>query len=150
MAKEPEVLLAHVGIAVEDLEAAREKFAKLFGRDASPVEEVSSEHVRVSFIELGNCRLELLQGTNAESPVSRFLASGKRGVHHLAFSVVGTPLGDVLKKLRTLGLPVLDETPRQGAENKTVFFVHPRGGDGVLIEFLQQQLQSGREAIDEP
>ena len=143
------VHLAHVGIAVENLQAARKKFAQLLGCEASPIEEVSSEGVRVSFFDLGNCRIELLEGTTPDSPVSRFLAQGRRGVHHLAFSVVGTPLGDLLKKLRAESLPVLDETPRRGAENKEVFFVHPRGADGVLMEFLQEPSAPGDEPPSE-
>lgn len=128
--------LSHIGIAVEDLGEACRKFAALLGTAPSPVEEVPSEGVRVSFFELENCRIELLESTRPNSPIAKFLAAGRRGVHHLAFWKSGGSLSPLIESLRSGGIPVLDETPRRGAGGTEAIFVHPRGAEGVLIEFI--------------
>ena len=128
--------LAHIGIAVADLSDARERFAALLGSTPSPVEEIASEGVRVSFFELENCRLELLESTRPDSPIAKFLAAGRKGVHHLAFSTRDADLSTLLESLRARDVPLLDETPRRGAEGSEVIFVHPRGAEGVLVEFV--------------
>ncbi len=129
--------LAHIGIAVADLTAARERFAAILGSRPSPIEEVASEGVRVSFFELENCRLELLESSRPGSPIAKFLAAGRSGVHHLAFSTRDASLATLLESLRARGVPVLDETPRRGAEGSEAFFVHPRGAESVLVEFVK-------------
>ena len=134
-----ELRLSHIGIAVEDVEAARAKYAVLLGCTPSPVEEVASEGVRVSFFELDNCRVELLEGTSPHSPITKFLRAGRSGVHHIAFSPSEGKLATLLKSLQAEKVPVLDAAPRGGAEGAEVFFVHPHGAEGVLIEFVEQQ-----------
>lgn len=134
----PRLRLDHVAIAVENLEAACEEYSRLLGIGPSPIEEVASERVRLAFFEIGGCRLELLEGTDDESPIRRFLASGRRGVHHLAFAVEGEEIKAALERLREAGVPLLDESPRCGAEGSKVFFVHPRAAGGVLTEFTQK------------
>ncbi len=139
------VAVAHIGIAVDDLEAARERYAALLGISASPIEEVPSEGVRVSFFDLGNCRLELLGSSREDSAIARFLKKGRRGVHHIALTRGERDLGEVLAELRARDVPVLDESPRRGAEGSEVFFVHPRGADGVLFEFIREGDSAGEE-----
>ena len=130
--------LEHVAIAVENLETACEEYSRLLGISASSIEEVESERVRLAFFELDGCRLELLEGTGDDSPIRKFLASGRRGVHHLAFTVDGEEIDATLDRLRAAGVPLLDDAPRTGAEESKVVFVHPRAASGVLTEFTKK------------
>ncbi len=136
------VRLAHIGIAVANLSEAREKFAALLGSTPSPVQEVASEGVKVSFFELENCRIELLESTRPESPIAKFLDAGRKGVHHLAFSTSGGSLSTLLESFHARKVDVLDETPRRGAEGSEAIFVHPRAAAGVLVEFVAQQTRA--------
>lgn len=135
----PSLKLDHIGIAVEDLEKAREQFAKLLGTSASPVEEVPSEGVRVSFFDVMGCRIELLEGTSPESPIRRFIERGRSGVHHISFALEGGDLGSFLASLLAKGVEALDRAPRPGSEGSEVFFVHPRAAGGVLVEFSKRK-----------
>jgi methylmalonyl-CoA/ethylmalonyl-CoA epimerase len=137
----PRLRVDHIGIAVENLAAARERYEKLLGMSASPVEEVPSEGVRVSFFDLGGCRIELLEAIDAESPVRKFLDKKRSGVHHVSLRVEGDDLGERFSELSRSGVPVLGDGPRTGSAGTSVFFVHPRGADGVLFELSQ----AGRE-----
>jgi len=137
--KLPRLRLDHVGIAVPDLEEARRRFEKILRSPASPVEEVPSERVKVSFFELGDARIELLEGTAPESPVRKFLDSGRSGVHHLSIRLEGGDIGALFDELSALGLPVIGDGPREGSGSSRVFFIHPRAADGVLIEFSSEE-----------
>jgi methylmalonyl-CoA/ethylmalonyl-CoA epimerase len=134
--------LDHVGIAVPDLEEARERYRRLLGVEPSPVEEVPGEKVRLSFFDLGGCRLELLEGTGPESPIRKFLDSGRTGVHHLSVNVEGGDIGRLLSEIEGRGVEALaaagGERLRPGAGGSRIFFVHPRAAAGVLIEFRQE------------
>ena len=136
------IAVAHIGIAVEDLEPAARAFAKIFGITPSPVEEVPTEGVRLCFFELANCRIELLEGTHPDSPISKFLARGGRGVHHIAFSDDATDIRKLLHEFKGDGVAVIDEKVRLAAENKEAFFVHPRDSQGVLVEFVGERRRS--------
>ena len=129
--------LEHVGIAVKDLESAREQYARILGTAASPVEEVPSEQVRLSFFELENCRLELLEPTGPESPIQKFLDRGRSGVHHLAFTADTPHLAELSEQLKSLGVPVVGDEVKSGSSGSEVFFLHPRAASGVLIEFTR-------------
>ena len=134
----------HVGIAVENLAEARERFARLLGLEPSPVEEVPSEGVRLCYFDLGGCRLELLEAIGAASPVRKFLDRGLRGVHHVSLAVEGGDIAALHAELRARGLPVIGTGPRPGSEGSAVFFVHPSGADGVLFEFSSKERPSER------
>jgi methylmalonyl-CoA epimerase len=131
----PRLRVDHIGIAVEDILAARERFAAILGVAASPVEEVPSERVKVSFFDLEGCRIELLEGTHPESPVQRFLDRGRTGVHHISIRLEEGSIERFLEDLASRGVPVLGNAPRPGSAGSLIFFVHPRAADGVLIEF---------------
>ncbi len=134
----PRFLLDHIGIAVPSLEEAMESFRRLFGTQTSMPEEVASQKVRIAFLDAGRTRIELLEGTSAESAVSRFLAGGRSGVHHLSFRVEGMTIQAWFDELRRRGVQVLGDGPHPGGGGALVFFVHPRSAAGVLIEFTQR------------
>jgi len=126
--------LEHIAVAVESIEAAREKFDRLFG-EPSGTEEVEAQKVRVCFYELGNVRIELVQPTSEESAVAKFLSKRGEGIHHIAFAVKG--IKDVLKRLAEAGFRLIDEVPRRGAGGKMVAFLHPASTGRVLMELCE-------------
>jgi len=137
--KLPRLRLDHVGIAVPDLAAARRRFEKILRTKPSPVEDVPSERVKVSFFELGEARIELLEGTAPDSPVRKFLDSGRSGVHHVSIRLEGGDIGVLFEELSALGVPVIGDGPGEGSGSSRVFFIHPRAADGVLIEFSSEE-----------
>ena len=128
--------IEHIGIAVKDLEKSNKLFASLFGKPHYKTEEVESEGVKTSFFDVGPNKIELLEGTNEDSPISKFIAKKGEGVHHIAFSVDNI-LAEV-ERLKKEGFIVLNETPKKGADNKLVVFLHPKSTNGVLIELCQE------------
>ena len=129
--------IEHIGIAVKDLEKSNQLFSALLGVDAYKTEEVFSESVTVSFFKTGDSKIELLQATNENSPIAKFINKKGEGIHHLAFEV-----DDILKtmtELKNLGFELLSETPKQGADNKLICFLHPKSTNGVLIELCQEK-----------
>lgn len=127
--------IEHIGIAVKDLEASNQLFAKIFGTPHYKVEEVASEGVKTSFFKTGPNKIELLEGTNENSPISKFIERKGEGIHHIAFAV-----DDILaevKRLKEEGFIILNEVPKKGADNKLVVFLHPKSTNGVLIELCQ-------------
>ncbi len=133
------IRMDHIGIAVQSLEEAREKFARLLGLEPSPIEEVPEEGVRVSFFNVDGCKLELLEGTSPESPVRKYLEKRRSGVHHMSFALDGIDIADHFTRLKAQGVDVLGEGPTPGSRDTRVFFVHPKAAGGVLVEFSQSE-----------
>lgn len=127
--------IEHIGIAVKDLDNSNQLFEKLFGKPAYKLEEVPSEGVRTSFFESGPNKIELLEGTNENSPISKFIEKKGEGIHHIAFAV--NDIVSEIKRLKEEGFIVLNETPKKGADNKLVAFLHPKTSNGVLVELCQ-------------
>jgi len=127
--------IEHIGIAVKDLEKANAIYEKLFGTPAYKTETVASEGVSTSFFKSGPNKIELLEATNPESPIAKFIEKRGEGIHHIAFAV--TDLKTEIKRLQSEGFIVLNETPKKGADNKLVVFLHPKSTNGVLIELCQ-------------
>ena len=127
--------IEHIGIAVKDLKASNELFSSLFGKSHYKVEIVESEGVMTSFFEAGPNKIELLQGTHDESPISKFIVKKGEGIHHIAFAVEN--IDKEVSRLKEEGFVVLNETPKKGADNKMVVFLHPKSTNGVLIELCQ-------------
>ncbi len=128
--------IEHLGIAVNNLEEASIIYQKLFGAPAYKLEEVASEGVKTAFFMCGPNKIELLEATNPESPIAKFIAKKGEGIHHIAFDVE-----DILAeidRLKNEGFVVLNEVPKQGADNKLVVFLHPKSTSGVLIELCQE------------
>ena len=128
--------IEHIGIAVKDLNASNDLFEKLFGAPAYKAEEVASEGVMTSFFKNGPNKIELLAATNAESPIAKFLEKKGEGIHHIAFDV--DDIVAEIERLKGEGFVVLNETPKKGADNKIVAFLHPKSTNGVLIELCQE------------
>ncbi|WP_298762393.1 methylmalonyl-CoA epimerase [uncultured Polaribacter sp.] len=128
--------IEHIGIAVKNLEDSNKLFASLFGEAHYKTEEVASEGVKTSFFKTGANKIELLQATNSESPIAKFINKKGEGIHHIAF-VVDDILSEI-KRLQNEGFTVLNEVPKKGADNKLVAFLHPKTTNGVLIELCQE------------
>mgnify|MGYP000592239568 CR=1 FL=1 len=128
--------IEHIGIAVKDIEASNQLFAKLFNKEHYKTEEVESEGVKTSFFQLGESKIELLEATREDSPIAKFIAKKGEGVHHIAFDV--TDIHAEVERLKGEGFIVLNETPKKGADNKLVVFLHPKSTNGTLIELCQE------------
>ncbi len=124
----------HVGVAVNDIEAALAFFKKVFDVPDAKIELMEDQGVRATLIEVGQTRLELLEPTGPESGVGRFIERRGEGLHHLAFNV--TDISGKLKTLQTLGVDLIDQTPREGLSG-TIAFVHPRSVFGILTELVE-------------
>ncbi len=128
--------IEHIGIAVKSLETSNLLFEKLFGNPPYKEEEVASEAVKTSFFLNGPNKIELLEATNSESPIAKFIEKKGEGIHHIAFDVEN--IVDEIERLKKEGFIVLNEIPKKGADNKLVAFLHPKGTNGVLIELCQE------------
>lgn len=129
--------IEHIGIAVKDLEASNSLFASLFGKPHYKIEEVKSEGVKTSFFDVGPNKIELLEATNPESPIAKFIAKKGEGIHHIAFDV--EDIVAELARLKKEGFVLINETPKQGADHKLVAFLHPKSTNSVLVELCQDQ-----------
>ncbi|EHO14690.1 methylmalonyl-CoA epimerase [Myroides odoratimimus] len=128
--------IEHIGIAVKDLETSNALFEKLFGAPAYKEEAVESEGVKTSFFMNGPNKIELLEATNPDSPIAKFLEKKGEGIHHIAFDV--EDIEAEMKRLAAEGFTLLNEIPKKGADNKLVAFLHPKTTNGVLIELCQE------------
>jgi methylmalonyl-CoA/ethylmalonyl-CoA epimerase len=127
--------IEHIGIAVKNLEASNELFASLLGTNHYKIEEVLSEGVTTSFFKAGPNKIELLEATNPNSPIAKFIEKKGEGIHHIAFAV--TDIYSEITRLKSEGFLVLNDTPKKGADNKLVVFLHPKSSNGVLVELCQ-------------
>lgn len=128
--------IEHIGIAVKSLEISNNLFESLFGKPPYKQEEVESEGVKTSFFMTGSNKIELLEATNPESPIAKFIKKKGEGIHHIAFEV-----DDIISEIARLkgeGFAIINEIPKKGADNKWVAFLHPKGTNGVLIELCQE------------
>ena len=124
----------HVGVAVKDIEAVLAFFKKVFDVPDAEIVLMEDQGVRATLIEVGQTRLELLEPTGPESGVGRFIERRGEGLHHLAFNV--TDISGKLQTLQTLGVDLIDQTPREGLSG-TIAFVHPRSVFGILTELVE-------------
>jgi methylmalonyl-CoA/ethylmalonyl-CoA epimerase len=127
--------IEHIGIAVKNLEFSNDLFTKLLGVAPYKQEGVESEGVMTSFFQTGQTKIELLEATNPESPIAKFIEKKGEGIHHIAFEVA-----DILaemERLKSEGFILLNEVPKKGADNKLVCFLHPKGTNSVLVELCQ-------------
>lgn len=129
--------LEHIGIAVKSLGVSDELFTKLLGKESYKKETVEREGVVTSFYETGESKIELLEASNPESPISKFIDKKGEGIHHLAFGVENI-LNEV-ERLKKEGFQFISEEPKEGADNKLVVFLHPKSTNGVLIELCQEK-----------
>jgi methylmalonyl-CoA/ethylmalonyl-CoA epimerase len=127
--------IEHIGIAVKNLEQSNKIFSSLFNKENYKVEEVLSEGVRTSFFQIGPNKIELLEASNPNSAIAKFIDKKGEGIHHIAFSVEN--IANEIERLKKLGFHILSDKPKKGADNKLVAFVHPKTANGVLIELCQ-------------
>lgn len=125
----------HIGIAVKNLEASIPFYRDILGMGLEGTEEVVEQKVRVAFLVVGESRIELLEPTDPESPVAKYLEKNGEGVHHLAYEVDDLEVS--LAQLTTQGVRLVDEVPRVGAHGTRIAFLHPRSSGGVLTELCQ-------------
>ncbi|MFN8324212.1 methylmalonyl-CoA epimerase [Flavobacterium sp.] len=128
--------IEHIGIAVKSLNDSNIIFEKLFGKAPYKQEVVESEGVKTSFFMNGPNKIELLEATNADSPIAKFIEKKGEGIHHIAFDV--EDIYKEISRLKDEGFIVLNEIPKKGADNKLVAFLHPKSTNGVLIELCQE------------
>lgn len=128
--------IEHIGIAVNRLEESIPYYEQLLGTPCYSVEEVKEQRVKTAFFLVGQTKIELLESTDPEGPVGKFLEKKGEGVHHLAFAVENA--GDALKDAEANGLALIDKVSRKGAEGMNIGFLHPKSTHGVLIEFCSK------------
>tara|TARA_R110001592_G_scaffold16998_7_gene72112 strand:- start:1221 stop:1622 length:402 start_codon:yes stop_codon:yes gene_type:complete len=128
--------IEHIGIAVKNLDNSNALFAKLFGEPHYKIEDVLTEGVKTSFFQVGPNKIELLEATNPDSPIAKFIEKKGEGIHHIAFDV--EDIAAEIARLKAEGFTVLNETPKKGADNKIVCFLHPKSTNGVLVELCQE------------
>jgi len=129
--------LAHVGIAVRSLESAVPLWVRAFGFDHAETIEFDSMNLRIAFLRSGSSELELLEPTQADSPVGRFLDKRGEGIHHLSFDV--PDLERALEQAAAAGLELIDRTPREGSHHTKIAFLSPRTLNGVLVELCERR-----------
>lgn len=129
------IKIEHIGIAVKSLEKSNTLFAKLLGKAHYKIEEVEREGVNTSFFEIGESKIELLEATRQDSPISKYIEKKGEGIHHIAFEV--DDIHKAMALAQTLGFKLLSEEPKPGADNKLICFLHPKTTNGVLVELCQ-------------
>ena len=129
--------IEHLGIAVKNLEESNTLFTKLFGVENYKVETVESEGVSTSFFQVGPNKIELLEATNPDSPIAKFIEKKGEGIHHIAFEV--DDIHAEIERLKAEGFRMIHEQPKDGADNKLIAFLHPKASNGVLIELCQEK-----------
>lgn len=125
----------HIGIAVKDLETAITTYETILNTTCDKRETVESEKVETAFFQTGESKVELLGATSPDSVVAKYVEKKGEGLHHIAFEV--KDINSELERLRQEGFTILNEQPKQGADNKLVAFIHPKNNHGVLVELCQ-------------
>ncbi|MDG2330367.1 MAG: methylmalonyl-CoA epimerase [Flavobacteriales bacterium] len=129
--------LEHIGIAIRNSADSEKIFADLLGADSYKSENVESEGVKTTFFNVGESKIELLQALDPQSPVAKFIEKRGEGIHHLAFEV--EDIDFELNRLEELGYQLIHRSPKDGADNKRIAFLHPKSTNGVLIELCQEK-----------
>lgn len=128
--------IEHIGIAVKNLESSNHLFARLFNREPYKLEQVESEGVSTSFFQVGESKIELLEATVENGAIAKFIEKKGEGIHHIAFEV--EDIHSEMERLKGEGFTLLMDTPKKGADNKLICFLHPKSSNGVLIELCQE------------
>lgn len=127
--------IEHIGIAVKNIELSNQIFEDILGSPSYKTERVESEGVSTSFFKVGPNKIELLEATRDDSPIAKFIEKKGEGIHHIAFAV--DDIDAEIKRLQEKGYRLINETPKDGADNKRIVFMHPKSSNGVLIELCQ-------------
>jgi methylmalonyl-CoA epimerase len=130
----------HIAIAVKSLDDALVRYTQVLGMTLKGIEEIPDQRVKVAMLPIGESRLELVQGTDKDSAVSKFVESRGEGLHHIALEVDN--IHDSLNALKFAGVQLIDPVPRIGAGGAKIAFVHPKGLNGVLLELIEPKKES--------
>ena len=129
--------IEHIGIAVSNLETAISFYENVFGLECYSIEEVAAQKVRTAFLMVGQTKIELLESTDPDGPIGKFIEKKGEGIHHIAFAV--ERIEEQLIHAEKLGVKLIDPTPRKGAEGLDIAFLHPKATSGVLIELCEKK-----------
>ncbi len=129
--------IEHIGIAVKNLEESIKHYENIFGLKCYAIEEVKDQKVRTAFFMLGETKIELLESTDSDGPIARFIENKGEGIHHIAFAIDN--LNDALKEAAEKKIQLVNKEPRLGAEGFNIAFLHPKSTNGVLIELCEQK-----------
>ena len=129
--------IEHIGIAVNNLDEAVKYYKNVFGLECYSVEEVPDQKVKTAFFMVGQTKIELLESTDPEGPIGKFIQKKGEGIHHIAFSV--EKIEEQLEHLTGIGITLIDSKPRKGAEGLDIAFLHPKATSGVLIELCEKR-----------
>src|SRR5512133_1652232 len=129
--------IEHIGIAVKDLDSAISLFEKVLGQKCYNIEEVADQKVKTAFFRVGETKIELLQSTDPEGPIGKFIEKKGEGIHHIAFSVRN--IESHLREASAMDLKLIDQAPRKGAEGLDIAFLHPKSTSGVLVELCEDK-----------
>lgn len=129
--------IEHLGIAVKSLDEAIPYYENILGMKCYSIEEVADQKVKTAFFKVGQTKLELLEPTSDESPISKFIEKRGEGIHHLAFAVEDG-VANALAEMEGKGVRLIDKAPRKGAEGLNIAFIHPKSTHGVLTEFCEK------------
>ena len=129
--------IEHIGIAVNSLEESIPYYENVLGLKCYAIEEVKDQKVKTAFFKIGQTKIELLETTDPEGPIGKFIEKRGQGIHHLAFAVDG--IEDALKEAKDKGIRLIDKDPRRGAEGLDIGFLHPKSTFGVLTEFCEDR-----------
>lgn len=127
--------IEHLGIAVNSIKDSLLIYEKLLGQSCYKTEIVESEHVKTAFIQIGESKIELLEATDPTSPIAKFLEKKGQGFHHVAFDVQN--IEEEINRLKKEGFELIHQTPKQGADQKMIAFLHPKSTEGLLVELCQ-------------
>lgn len=128
--------IEHLGIAVKELTTSIPLFEQLLNTPCYKTEEVASEKVKTAFFMTGESKIELLEASDENSPIGKFINKKGEGIHHIAFEVEN--IEAEMKRLTALGFELINEAPKKGADNKMVCFLHPKTTNGILVELCQE------------
>jgi methylmalonyl-CoA/ethylmalonyl-CoA epimerase len=129
--------IEHIGIAVSSLADAINFYEKVLGLTCYNIEEVTDQKVRTAFFKVGQTKIELLESTDPEGPIGKFIEKKGEGIHHIAFSV--ERIEEQLLHAADMGITLIDCKPRKGAEGLDIAFLHPKATSGVLIELCEKK-----------
>ena len=128
--------IEHIGIAVQSLDDSILFYKSLLGTDCYAIEEVKDQKVKTAFFQVGQTKIELLESTDPEGPIGKFIEKKGPGIHHIAFAVENA--GNALKDAENKGIQLIDKQSRKGAEGLDIGFLHPKSTNGILIEFCSK------------
>jgi len=129
--------IEHIGIAVKSIEEAKKYYEDILGLKCYAIEEVKDQKVKTAFFKIGQTKIELLESTDPEGPVGKFIEKKGEGIHHIAFATKN--IEDVLKDVEAKGVRLIDAVPRKGAEGLDIAFLHPKSTFGVLTELCEDK-----------